>query len=307
MEIFSFSPLTLLDDLIQWIVAGGTVRPAGQRKPEKTTMARTTHRNILRDVNGKPTSGVILWEGPSRFDGSPIVVVATIASENRKTGRMIQTWILRRDVGPTEAIKSGDDASICGTCPHRGDGNGRGRSCYVNAGQAPRSVFNAYHRARYARLDNAANATAWQAILRLTPFRFGSYGDPAAVPMIVWRGILGVLAAAGMSWTGYTHAWRDNPTYRGFLMASCDTPAERDEASALGWRTFRVRTSSQATADREVICPASDEAGKRTTCDRCRLCQGAERQAKSVVIIAHGGIGILPNANRNLQILADTA
>ena len=68
-------------------------------------------------------NGYILWEGASLIDGAPIVVIATgfaSRSTNRKTGGMVQTYILRRDIDPVSAVQSGDDASICGDCPHRG-------------------------------------------------------------------------------------------------------------------------------------------------------------------------------------------
>ena len=52
-------------------------------------------------------NGVILYEGPSELDGSPIVVIATFGSKNRKTGKgrknLIQTWIMRQDVAPWDA------------------------------------------------------------------------------------------------------------------------------------------------------------------------------------------------------------
>jgi hypothetical protein len=57
------------------------------------------------------------------IDGEPIVVIATgfkRSSANPKTGDMLQTWILRRDVAPFAAIHNGADASICGDCPLRG-------------------------------------------------------------------------------------------------------------------------------------------------------------------------------------------
>ena len=48
-------------------------------------------------------------------------------------------------------------------------------------------------------------------------------------------------------------------------MASADTEAEAKEAWAKGWRTFRVRKGSQDALikGQEIICPASDEGGKR--------------------------------------------
>ena len=69
--------------------------------------------------------GYVLHEGPSPFDGQPIVSIATLHSSNRKTGDMVQTWILPRDLHPLDAVKTGQDSCICGNCPHRGSGTKR--------------------------------------------------------------------------------------------------------------------------------------------------------------------------------------
>ena len=56
-------------------------------------------------------NGYILWEGASLIDGAPIVVIATgfaSRSTNRKTGGMVQTYILRRDIDPVSAVQSGE-------------------------------------------------------------------------------------------------------------------------------------------------------------------------------------------------------
>ena len=66
-------------------------------------------------------NGRVLYEGPSMLDGVPIVVIATgfaESSANDKTGAMIQTWILRQDIPPHHAFKSGEGSSVCGGCPH---------------------------------------------------------------------------------------------------------------------------------------------------------------------------------------------
>lgn len=86
------------------------------------------------------TNGAIVWDGPSRIDGSPIMAIVTglrTASANPKTGDMLQTWILRSDMHPMDAIKSGADYGICGSCGHRGTYDEFGnpidpRTCYVN-------------------------------------------------------------------------------------------------------------------------------------------------------------------------------
>jgi hypothetical protein len=78
--------------------------------------------------------GFILYEGASELDNAPIVVIATMSTNNRKTGKMVQVWILRSDIDPIEAFKSKADYSICGNCPQRWS---LGGACYVNIGQAP--------------------------------------------------------------------------------------------------------------------------------------------------------------------------
>jgi hypothetical protein len=39
----------------------------------------------------------IIYKGPSRIDGAPIVVLATYSNRNTKTGAVVQTYILRDD------------------------------------------------------------------------------------------------------------------------------------------------------------------------------------------------------------------
>lgn len=245
-------------------------------------------------------NGAVIFEGDSLIDGSPIVVIATGlkgTSANEKTGDMVQTWILRRDMSPMDAVKSGADAGICGDCKHRGVRTddlaawAKPRTCYVTVIQAPRSVFAAYQRGTYPRMS----AAEVSALIGARPVRLGSYGDPAAVPFEVWA----VLVSGAKSHTGYTHQWtRCDPRLRGLCMASVDTYLEYLDARAAGWRTFRVRApfeplqEADKTLGREIICPASHER-PLTTCERCGLCDGArgengaDRRA-TIAILAHG-------------------
>ena len=227
-------------------------------------------------------NGVILYRGPSMLDGAPIVVIATgIAkgSRNGKTGDIVQTWILREDINPMDAVQSGADASICGACPHRGqivEGRNVNRSCYVTIFQAPRNVWSSYHRGIYRDYQDGD--------LVGRKVRLGAYGDPAAVPVSVWESVL----ATASGWTGYTHQWRDHDGLKAYVMASCDTLVDYVDAKAAGWRTFRVRAATDPMATLEIKCPASAEAGKRTSCASCLLCGGTSKLAKDIAIIAHG-------------------
>lgn len=56
-----------------------------------------------------------------------------------------------------------------------------------------------------------------------------------------------------------------------------------------GHRTFRVIPDKSAIVKgAEILCPASKEAGYRTTCNSCGLCGGNTVKAKSIAIVAHG-------------------
>lgn len=234
----------------------------------------------------KPT-GFVFYDGPSALDGAPIVGIAILRSDNSKTGDMVQTYILRADQHPLDAIASGEDASICGDCMHRGDiATGRKRTCYVNVGQSVASIFGAWARGAYPLVSPADGAR----MLADRVIRIGSYGDPAAIPAEHWRAL--IAHAAGH--TGYSHQWRQAhaQALRDIVMASADSPRDRDLARALGWRTFTVRTADQPLAAREIACPASPEGGNRRQCITCKACDGAGDNAAraSVSIVVHGAM-----------------
>lgn len=228
--------------------------------------------------------GFVAYRGPSQIDGAPItLVVLTGESTNRKTGSMVQTYIIRADIDPVAAIKTGADVSICGDCRHRGDGTGKGRSCYVNVGQGALSVYRAMQRGRYV----TAAPEMIAALITGRRLRIGTYGDPAAVPVDVWRALLARVAGH----TGYSHQWRklDAAQWSPLVMASADSEDDVDGARILGYRTFRVRRADAPMVADEISCPASEEAGKRTQCDKCGLCAGTSaRTPKTIAIIAHG-------------------
>jgi len=247
----------------------------------------TATGELTLSANLAKANGVILYEGPSKLDGKPIVVIATgirNKSANAKTGAMVQTYIIRSDVSPIDAVKTGEDASICGTCPHRGDGTGAGRSCYVTLIHGPRSVYASYKRGIYPK----ANAFEASLIFAGKMVRLGTYGDPAAAPYALWK----VALRDAKGWTGYTHQWRDVPAHWAELvMASADSVEDMDAAHAKGYRTFRVTSEPFANIKgRETVCPASEEKGKVTDCFSCRACMGTSGKARvSVQIAAHGG------------------
>jgi hypothetical protein len=241
-------------------------------------------------TTNKPT-GYVLWQGPSMLDGAPIVAIAITSSGNRKTGNMLQTYILRADVKPTEALRTGQDASICGDCKHRPINGG---ACYVVVAQGPTVVYKTWQAGKYPHIAQTAESDreGMANLGRDRMVRLGTYGDPAAVPVWVWQ----ALTRNAQGRTGYTHQWATKAGRQGagalrlLVMASVDNAAELAAARADGWRTFRVRGDAEPIAEREFTCPASEEAGKRTTCADCGACDGAQRGAgkASPVIVVHG-------------------
>jgi len=157
----------------------------------------------IRRADSKPARGVVFYQGPSEIDGAPIVGVAIFKSSNTKTGNMVQTYILRDDMTPTDAIRAGLDASICGSCTHRGkhDKTGRlisgTRTCYVVIGQGPTGVYKGLQAGQYPAHDG-------RGLFAGRFVRLGTYGDPAAIPFEVWAGLL----EGTTGHNGYTHQWR---------------------------------------------------------------------------------------------------
>jgi hypothetical protein len=235
----------------------------------------------------KKPLGYIAYQGPSMIDGRPIVVIVNKlnGSQNEKTGAdLVQTFIIRSDVGPVEALKTGDDASICGQCVHRpllARTNGQA-PCYVNVGRSVRSVFEAYRRGRYTK----ATPAQLRAVLAGRKVRLGTYGDPAAAPVELWAEILADTAGH----VGYSHQWQavdfDHAAWAPLVMASADTADEAAQANLFGMRVFRVSVGVEKQAG-ETTCPASAEGGRRATCDKCMLCAGTSKVARDVVIADH--------------------
>ena len=269
------------------------------------TTAITAKTAASKTLSKAPTArrkahkSAILYSGPSLIDGSPIVAIAIIRSGNSKTGNMIQTHIIRGDISPLEASKTGQDYSICGDCKHRGTRTdnplkkqAEGRSCYVNLGQGPSQVFKAYKKGNYKPTTQQER----QEIGRGRMIRLGTYGDPAAVPQSIWQDVL----HASEGHTGYTHQHGSktnpaNPDIYKKLMHSADTQQEALEAHAKGYRTFRVIPLKQwqdegkaSLLKNEISCPASKEAGARVQCKECKLCAGSDTKGKNIAIVDHG-------------------
>jgi hypothetical protein len=244
----------------------------------------------------RPSKDVVFYRGPSLLTGDTILGVLTgltWKTENPKIGRsVVQAWILRADRAPMDAVRQNLDDAICGDCALRGH-DGRDRRCYVVPWLAPSNIWRAIGRQVYREV-------VWPEVRALAEgrsLRLGAYGDPAAIPFEVWHALI----ARARGWIGYTHQWRTcDPRFKAIVMASVDSPAEFAEAHAAGWRTFRILQRGDAPLPHlECRCPASAEAGHKTTCERCQLCRGTNRPARSIAIQAHGHNGVMAAFHRS--------
>jgi len=227
-------------------------------RPERPTSSRS-----------RKATGAVVYDGPSAINGERIVGIVTYDSDNPKTGDMSQLWILDAgDIKPSDVVKQGKDGSVCGDCAFAS-----GKGCYVNTAHAPNGVWKAWKAGRYASGLPTSRAKA---------IRLGAYGDPAALPYDV----VAQLVERFDGHTGYTHQWQTcDPRHSALLMASTEKPFDTAVARAHGWRTARVGTTT--TLGFEIVCPATEEGGRKTTCDKCQLCNGAG-QAKNILFPAHG-------------------
>jgi hypothetical protein len=240
-----------------------------------------------------PPNGAILWEGPGP-DGAPLAAVATglvVPSSNPKTGPMVQTWLMRSDMHPVEAMTTGADVATCNGCELRPflvrmlplKPGKKPPQCYVNMGMALNQVWKKLISNHYPRVEREDIPLLFAG----KSVRIGSFGNFSNAPEWLVPTILQQVSR----WTMYEHNWQDAliPMHLAlYSMASVSSPDNKVRANALGWRTFRVKRPEEPVMRDEIVCPASDEAGKRTTCDRCRLCRGNSIKAKNVVIDDHG-------------------
>ena len=209
------------------------------------------------------------------------IIIATgldRASDNVKTGNMIQIWIMNRNVNPVEAVMTGEDAqTICKGCPFAS-----GQGCYVNVGQAPLSIWRAYHRGAYAKIEPRDYARAFTG----RKVRFGAYGNPSMIPLSIIKAIASTCAG----WTGYFHDWQVMPkakadAYARFFMVSTDTEKSRLHAESNDWRYFHVSPDKPENA-RECMADSH-----QMTCEQCLLCAGlgnGKARQKSIWINPHG-------------------
>lgn len=224
----------------------------------------------------------ILWEGKSSIDDSPIICILTGLlknSSNPKTGGLIQSWIIQKDILPLDAAKQGTDTGVCGNCPLKPTNS---NICYVNL-LGVNNIWRKYVKGGYQPITQEQIEVIKALKVGL---RMGSYGDPAAMPIAAWQNFITATNARSV---GYTHQWRDcDQQYSSLLMASVSSFDQVLEAQSMGWRTFRIFSpENPGLIPNEIIC--LNKQSPQIQCKDCNLCNGANGDIKpNIAIPVHG-------------------
>lgn len=232
----------------------------------KTITKRATKKRATKRATKRVSAYVVTY--PTFY----LVFTAMNGSTNRKTGDMIQTYLLDRETLTSEPKVFG---AKCSACPMVD-------KCYVS--QDKGAVRRALKKLLGEGSRSYAHATLDQVLPLLSGrlIRLGTYGDPSALPLSDLKAI--VSSAKGH--TGYTHFWREiDPAYSKFLMASCESLSDETEARLVGYRAFRVLLKGQEAHEvgaRSVECL---NASVGLTCAECLLCSGTEGKGSSSIYI----------------------
>jgi len=113
----------------------------------------------------------VIYKGASALNGAPVRAILTEDSENDKTGRMAQLFILPDAEAPHNAQRTGGDASVC-ECALSGPRLVADATLYL-----PRSAFNLEGNGKQGRCRRGRDVRELDPSVRL-----GAYGDPAALP-----------------------------------------------------------------------------------------------------------------------------
>jgi len=222
-------------------------------------------------------NGHILYKGKSEFGSGNIVVLMKETSTNKKTGNIPSITMLP-DIGkkPSRCLKDGDDHLVCGTCTLRK------KICYVATSHAPNQMYKSYTKGSYIKL----NKETQERVSEQEVIRIGQYGDCASVPTKVWTKALKWLPPV----LNYTHFWREKPRLHTFALASVHSPEERQEAKALGFKTYRIKNIDDPVLPGEVLCPGDLTKSNPIQCKKCKLCV-VSKQTKDIVVNVHGTVG----------------
>lgn len=229
---------------------------------------------------------VVAWRGKSKLNGTEILLVlyAFNGRTNQKSGCMIETAILVADRCPRDAARDGSDVAVCGYCPARQTNRGW---CYRTPGREYRE-----HQTWDKIRDLPGDLAHVCDVVRRSglPIRFGSYGDPAAVPYEVLKRLVD---ASGGRISGFTHSWSHpnfDPRLFEFLSASIEFPQEGQELKRLfpSVKTYRVILDKAAVLPGEEPCTGGPKEDDNHCCVCPSPCRGmANPDGPERVVVVH--------------------
>ena len=220
-------------------------------------------------------------------DGQVVTAIVYKVSNNAKLGRyrrLVGTYHF--DIKQVRAGRLGaGDIHNCMDCPFSMRAGG---GCYTHKG-LQRLGLNAmlkrlqrlYRAGRIKTHDPAKIDAFCVSVEDVEITRFGVYGEPVLLRIED----IHKLSKIALKHTGYTHQWTKDEyaPYSAYLMASTHSSMEVAIAQDRGWRAYNVGLIPDA-----VNCPASKEAGRKSACAVCGLCNGSTgNSAKHIFIEKH--------------------
>ena len=219
----------------------------------------------------------ILFKDKSNYTGKEVVSTITYTSTNIKTGNIPQITFLPVASKPTDAIKNGEDESVCGNCRLRPinhkDTPMEDKPCYVNCGYGPNAIHKTLDKIEIHKVKTGQYEIG----------RIGAWGGCDSIPKDSVLKIRSMFKKV----LNYTHDWENEKSnyLKAFTMASVHNLKDKIKANKLGFRTFRTVKNGDVKIEKdEIYCPNFT---KGIQCKACGLCGGSEIKAKNIVIPIH--------------------
>ncbi len=178
------------------------------------------------------------------------------------------------------------DSNTCFDCDFSfNKNNGKSGGCYTHKGQFRWGLDSKLKRLNKLLVNDKLQPYSEEIekkILKVASnisfLRLGAYGEATMLP----QSLLEQLPKKVKSYTAYTQMWRKEEFKWAapIFMASTRNVFEANIAKD---RNFRFYNAGEKISN-AVLCPASSSLPKekRTTCEQCRLCGGANKIAKSI-------------------------
>ncbi len=224
-------------------------------------------------------------------------------NKNSKTGTA-NDWVVMTYHFSLEQVETNSfeaDADNCLDCPYSfTNNNGVSGGCYTHKGlmrlglkSKLKGLHKDYNSGRVENFSARKFREFKTYVEKKSPslVRFGAYGEPITLPLTLVKHLALLAAKEGRAFTGYTHAWQNNPHYAPYFMASVESFVDYVEAKENGWRTFTVDVDGSILKDAPprtfLGCPAAKENGRKLTCATCWRCNGTTTTGKDVLILKH--------------------